>query len=122
MDLAAYGWELAYVEEVVAHHHPSPARDHRARQALAARNTVLTAVLRRPWPVVARPVLRTARSGRPGRQGLRDAVPRLPRALARRRPSPAPWRTPVNCWNALLSGWIQVLESIPTASTTGPTQ
>ncbi|MEU4549327.1 glycosyltransferase family 2 protein [Nonomuraea dietziae] len=88
VDLAARGWELAYVEEVVAHHHPSPARDPRARLALAARNAVLTAVLRRPWPVVTRTVLRTARSGSPGRQGLRDAVVRLPRALARRRTLP----------------------------------
>ncbi|WP_084956432.1 glycosyltransferase family 2 protein [Thermoactinospora rubra] len=80
IDLAAAGWGLAYVAEVVAHHHPSPVRDRDGRRALAARNALLTAVMRRPWPVVAR----TARRG-----GLRDALPRLPRALARRRRVPA---------------------------------
>ena len=52
MDLAAQGWGLAYVDAVV-HHHPSPPRDPAGRQALAVRNAVLTAVLRRPgarWP------------------------------------------------------------------------
>ncbi|MEV2265904.1 glycosyltransferase family 2 protein [Nonomuraea africana] len=88
VDLAARGWELAYVEAVVAHHHPAPSRDPQARLALAARNAVLTAVLRRPWPVVARTVLRAAGSGRPGLAGLRAAVLRLPRALARRRELP----------------------------------
>ncbi|MEV5498402.1 glycosyltransferase, partial [Nonomuraea fuscirosea] len=54
LDLAARGWGLAYVDSVVGHHHPSPARDHQARKSLAARNALLTALLRRPWPVVAR--------------------------------------------------------------------
>ncbi|MBB2914610.1 GT2 family glycosyltransferase [Streptosporangium becharense] len=85
LDMAAAGWGLAYVEDVVAHHHPSPARSPRARRALAARNRVLTAVMRRPWPVVARTVLAAARDGRDGRAGLRAAVPRLPRALTGRR-------------------------------------
>ncbi|GAA2913332.1 glycosyltransferase [Streptosporangium fragile] len=88
LDLAAAGWGLAYVEDVVAHHHPSPARDPRARQALAARNRVLTAVLRRPWPVVARTALAAARGGPADRAGLRDAPPRLPRPLERRRALP----------------------------------
>lgn len=88
MDLAARGWGLAYVEEVVAHHHPSPSRDPHGRRELAARNAVLTAVLRRPWSVVARRSLAALREGPRGWHGLRDAVPRLPRALARRRELP----------------------------------
>ncbi|MGV9305061.1 glycosyltransferase family 2 protein [Nonomuraea sp. NPDC003727] len=88
VDLAARGWELAYVADVVAHHHPSPARDPHGRRALAARNAVLTAVLRRPWPVVARTVLRAAAAGAAGRAGLRAAVRRLPRALALRQELP----------------------------------
>ncbi|KAB8190153.1 glycosyltransferase [Nonomuraea phyllanthi] len=88
VDLAARGWGLAYVDGVVAHHHPSPARDPRGRQALAARNAVLTAVLRRPWRVVARRSLDALRGGPAGWKGLRGAVPRLPRALAERRELP----------------------------------
>ncbi|MFF0250073.1 DUF2795 domain-containing protein [Streptosporangium sandarakinum] len=90
LDLAAAGWGLAYVDDVVAHHHPSPSRDPEGRRALAVRNAVLTAVMRRPWPVVARAVLTAARGGPAGRRGLRDAARRLPRALARRRTPP--WR------------------------------
>ncbi|GIH95164.1 glycosyl transferase [Planobispora siamensis] len=88
LDLAAAGWDLAYVDDVVAHHHPSPARDPRGRRILAARNMVLTAVMRRPWPVVARKVFEAARRGPEGRRGLRDAVRRLSPALAMRRPLP----------------------------------
>ncbi|MEW9548511.1 glycosyltransferase family 2 protein [Nonomuraea sp. NPDC050783] len=88
VDLAARGWGLAYVDDVVAHHHPSPSRDRRGRQALAARNAFLTAVLRRPWPVVARRLLDALRRGPAGWKGLRAAVPRLPRALAARRALP----------------------------------
>ncbi|MEO3884765.1 glycosyltransferase [Nonomuraea sp. B5E05] len=88
VDLAAKGWGLAYVDDVVAHHHPSPAKDPRGRQALALRNAVLTAVLRRPWPVVARRVLDALRAGPAGWRGLRTAVPRLPGALAERRELP----------------------------------
>lgn len=89
LDLAAAGWGLAYVDEVVAHHHPSPARDLRHRQVLAARNALLTAVLRRPWPVVASKVVETARSGGIGRSALAAVLPRLPRAVANRRALPA---------------------------------
>jgi GT2 family glycosyltransferase len=85
LDLAAAGWGLAYVEDVVAHHHPSASRDAWGRLALATRNAVLNAVLRRPWPVVARVMLAAARGGPAERRGLRDALRRLPRALTRRR-------------------------------------
>jgi GT2 family glycosyltransferase len=89
VDLAARGWGLAYVDDVVAHHHPSRPRDPRGRKALATRNAVLTAVLRRPWRVVARRSLDALRGGPAGWAGLRTAVPRLPRALAERRKLPA---------------------------------
>jgi hypothetical protein len=72
----------------VAHHHPSTSRDPGGRQVLAARNAVLTAVLRRPWPVVAQRSLAALRGGPAGRKGLRHAVRRLPRALAARRELP----------------------------------
>ncbi|MFS1304904.1 glycosyltransferase family 2 protein [Streptosporangium longisporum] len=93
LDLAAAGWGLAYVPDVVAHHHPSPSRDPRGRRTLAARNAVLTALLRRPWPVVARSVLAAARGGPEGRRGLWDAALRSPAALAGRRRLPPPVET-----------------------------
>ncbi len=89
LDLAAAGWGLSYVDGVVAHHHPSPSsRDPEARRALAVRNALLTAVLRRPWSVVARRAVAALGGGRAGLRGLRDAVPRLRPALAARRPLP----------------------------------
>ncbi|WP_433345663.1 glycosyltransferase family 2 protein [Microtetraspora malaysiensis] len=88
VDLAAAGWGLAYAEDVVAHHHPSPSMDPRGRQALTVRNALLTAVLRRPWRVVATGALAALRAGPAGRRGLRDAVRRLPSALVLRRRLP----------------------------------
>jgi GT2 family glycosyltransferase len=88
LDLAATGWGLAYVEDVVAHHHPSPVRNTVARAARAARNELLTTVMRRPWPVVIRTAAAAALGGAPGRLGLRQALPVVPRALARRRRLP----------------------------------
>ncbi len=85
LDLAANGWGLAYVDEVVAQHHPEPPRDPRERQILAARNAVLTALMRRPWIVVARTATGVALSGPTGCRALFDSVRRLPQALARRR-------------------------------------
>jgi GT2 family glycosyltransferase len=87
LDLAAAGWGMAYVDDVVAHHYPSFSRDVNGRRALAARNTLLTAVMRRPWPAVARTVLAAVRAGSPGLRGC--AVPY--------RDSRAPWRDAAHC-------------------------
>jgi GT2 family glycosyltransferase len=84
LDLATLGWGLAYVDDVVAHHHPSPSRSSVARRARAARNRLLTALLRRPWPVVLRAVLADLRSGPAGWLAVGRVLPVLPRALARR--------------------------------------
>jgi|SRR5215207_9094290 len=89
IDLAAAGWQLCYDPELVVHHHPSVRREGRdIRAALVARNDFLTAVMRRPWTIVLRTARELARSPN-GRRGLRDAVPRLPAALSRRRRIPA---------------------------------
>ncbi|MEJ5944593.1 glycosyltransferase [Pseudokineococcus basanitobsidens] len=85
-DLAAAGRGLAYVDDLVVHHHPSPHRDAPSvRAAGIARSALLTAVMRRPWRVVARTALRTART-HPA--ALRAAVTSLPAALRARRPNP----------------------------------
>src|SRR3954451_3434461 len=88
LDVAALGWGVAYVDMVVAHHHPSPARDSVARQARAARNRLLTTILRRPWRVVLAAVVEGLRAGRAGRMAVRQAAVRLPRALRQRRRLP----------------------------------
>ncbi|WP_435769510.1 glycosyltransferase family 2 protein [Nocardioides sp. SYSU DS0651] len=89
LDLAAAGWGQAYAEDVVAHHHPSPVRDSVDRRARAARNRLLTALLRRPWPVVTRTAYALATEGRGGQRGIARALPAVPRALRARRPLPA---------------------------------
>ena len=88
LDLRTQGWGLAYVDSVVAHHRPSPARDHGRAAVLGARNQVLTALMRRPWPVVAQLSHDVSRRGPAGRRGLAEALLRAPRALRRRRPVP----------------------------------
>jgi GT2 family glycosyltransferase len=89
LDLAAAGWGLCYADGVVAHHHPqASARDPGHRQQLAGRNRLLTALLRRPWPVVARTALATLRQGPHGRRATGAALARMAPALSRRRPLP----------------------------------
>lgn len=90
-DLAAAGWRLAYVEDVVAHHHPSAIRDRRSRKRNTIRNDLWFAWLRRPLPtaalrtvLVARDALRDADV----RAALIAALRALPWALRRRRVLP----------------------------------
>jgi GT2 family glycosyltransferase len=91
-DLAAAGWRICYIPDIVAVHEPSrrrpPARDrHRAE----LRNTLLTAWMRRPYRVA---VTATARLGAhaigdgDARAALAAALLRMPAALAGRRPVP----------------------------------
>lgn len=62
-DLAAAGWEIRYLPEVMVRHTPSTSRDHAARRRRGVRNTLWYLWLRRPVRSAAR------RSGRV----LRDA-------------------------------------------------
>ena len=90
LDLATAGWGLAYVSDVVAHHHPSPARDDDGRRrSLIVRNRLLTAVMRRPWPAVLREVRAALADDAPAQRGAWEAIRRAPRALAVRRVLPA---------------------------------
>ena len=54
LDLATGGWALAYVPDVVAHHHPSDQRDQSERRRLEVRNSLWIAWLRRPGRVALR--------------------------------------------------------------------
>lgn len=48
LDLAALGWDLAYVPEVVAHHHPGVSGPRPGRMRRQVRNDLWSAWLRRP--------------------------------------------------------------------------
>ncbi|MEU0335939.1 glycosyltransferase [Streptomyces sp. NPDC006193] len=90
-DLAAAGWGVAYEPTLCAHHHPED-RGRTGRPSLVRRNHVLTACLRRPWPVALRAgadLALAAAAGRPGaRRALKETLVRFPAALARRRTLP----------------------------------
>ncbi len=58
VDLAAEGWHLAYVPDVVIHHHPSSLRDALARRRLLLRNSLWCTWLRRPASTALRMSLR----------------------------------------------------------------
>jgi GT2 family glycosyltransferase len=92
-DLAAAGWALAYVDKIVAHHHPSPHRPAPAhRRQLQWRNSTLVAWMRRPPGVAiaaARTLAQAARTDAIARRALFGALRRLPAALAQRRALPA---------------------------------
>lgn len=93
LDLARDGWGSAYVPELVVHHHPkqSASRDTDVRRRTRiTRSALLTALMRRPWPVVASRVSRAWRAGGPERAALLPALRDAPRALRARRVVPAP--------------------------------
>jgi GT2 family glycosyltransferase len=91
LDLAAAGWGLAYVPEVVVHHHPSARRDTGHRRRVQARNALWASWLRHPPDLVR---ARTARLGREAlsdaavRRGVADAVGELGWVLRSRRRLP----------------------------------
>ena len=91
VDLAARGWGLAYVEEVVAHHHPSPSRDPSARRRVQVRNALWSAWLRRRLGGAARQTAHLAALAvhKPGAwSGMLLALLGLPWVLRERRPVP----------------------------------
>ncbi|PYF96249.1 Glycosyltransferase, GT2 family [Georgenia satyanarayanai] len=87
LDLAEHGWHLSYLDDVVAHHHPSPVRgtDDARRRALA-RSAVLTGAMRLPARDALTRARRMVAQSPVQRAGVRDALPDLPAALRRRRP------------------------------------
>lgn len=89
-DLATAGWELAYVDSIIAYHHPEE-RDHGARTLLARRNDPLIVALRRPWPAAFAEfaAARRALHDRRERRALGSALRAAPVVLRKRRPVPA---------------------------------
>jgi hypothetical protein len=91
VDLAARGWGLAYVDEVVAHHHPSPTRDPSGRRRRQVRNALWSAWLRRPLGGAVRQTAHLAAlaTHQPGAwSGVLLAMGGLPWVLRERRPVP----------------------------------
>jgi GT2 family glycosyltransferase len=91
MDLAARGWGLAYVDEVVPHHHPSLSRDPSGRRRVQVRNALWSAWLRRPLGGAARQTAQLAVLAlhqRGARSGILLALLGLPWVLRERRPVP----------------------------------
>jgi GT2 family glycosyltransferase len=92
VDLARDGWLCLYVADVVAHHHPSAARDPARRKVLEIRNRLWFTWLRRPLRAAAAITLRmAARSVTDGsvRRGLLEAARGSGWVLRERRVVPA---------------------------------
>jgi N-acetylglucosaminyl-diphospho-decaprenol L-rhamnosyltransferase len=89
LDLAEGGWDCAYVDTVVAHHHPSQVRDRRARRVREVRNDLWTLWLRRPlMAVLAGSVRMLARlpMDRAARAGMWEALAGVHWVLRERSP------------------------------------
>lgn len=90
-DLAALGWELRHLDDLVVHHEPrsGPGRSRPGRRAGLHRAAVLTAVMRRSPATIATAVGQAVRDGPPGIRGVAGAMPHLGYALSHRRRLPS---------------------------------
>ena len=92
LDLLGNGWELAYVDDLVIHHHPSQlSRDASARRLVTERNRLWVAWLRHPLSWALKATVRAAWAARTdptSRAALGAALRELPWALAHRRAVP----------------------------------
>lgn len=90
-DLASAGWGLAFVHDVVAHHHPSTIRDARAVRRIGVRNALWFSWLRRSASTATLHTLRVlgaASRNADARAGLAKALQGLLWALRKRRVVP----------------------------------
>lgn len=93
LDLAARGWRIAYVPELVLHHHPSAARDAATRGLMLARNRLWLAWLRLPLPLAwheTRKLLRETRHDRRLARTLAAVLRGAPWVIGARRVVPPP--------------------------------
>jgi GT2 family glycosyltransferase len=91
-DLAAAGWQMAYVPGIVAHHHPpGRGRPRPERRVQLIRNSLWLPWLRRPLRAAARRTLHELRRCPPdlvSARGIAQAVAGAPAVLRERRVSP----------------------------------
>jgi N-acetylglucosaminyl-diphospho-decaprenol L-rhamnosyltransferase len=91
VDLVAAGWQVAYVDELLVHHHPSARRNGRTREVVVARNALWFSWLRRPLRnVLSRTLTALGQAATDGtkRAALSQALRGLPWVLRDRRPLP----------------------------------
>jgi GT2 family glycosyltransferase len=111
-DLAAAGWHLVYVDDLVAYHHPSSVRDRSGRRAQTVRNDLWFSWMRRPLRVALRDTARaaaTARHDAAARAGVAAALRGLPWVVRRRRPA-----------DGALARDLRLLDAGSTSAGTGP--
>ncbi|HKN88323.1 MAG TPA: glycosyltransferase [Nitrospiraceae bacterium] len=92
VDLAAAGWQMVYMRDVIVRHYPSHQRDARARRRLLLRNALWFTWLRRPFPTAVQQtgrLLRPALADPHEAWGFFQAVAGLPWIMRRRRCLPA---------------------------------
>jgi GT2 family glycosyltransferase len=90
-DLAAAGWQVRYVDDVLAHHHPSPSRNPRRRRQIQTRNALWFTWLRRDSRVAVdrtMTVLSDARRDPAVRGALVEALRGVPWIVRERRRIP----------------------------------
>jgi N-acetylglucosaminyl-diphospho-decaprenol L-rhamnosyltransferase len=90
-DLMAAGWHLAYAEDVVVHHQPSPVRDAHLRRRVGIRNALWQTWLRRPAGAALRRsawLIGSLPRDRISARALADAAAGLPWVLRERRVVP----------------------------------
>jgi N-acetylglucosaminyl-diphospho-decaprenol L-rhamnosyltransferase len=90
-DLAAAGWQMSYVPEVIAHHHPPPNDGRPERREQLLRNKLLWLWLRRPARTAAArtlEILRRSPRDRFSARAVARAVAAIPWVLRKRRVGP----------------------------------
>ncbi|WP_406276309.1 glycosyltransferase [Nocardia sp. NBC_00881] len=93
LDLAAHGWWMCWVEDMLIHHEPSHTRDATRRRGLGIRNTLWTLWLRRPAGSAARRtavVLRSAPADLTTAAAVLETLRGLPWVLRERKVLPPP--------------------------------
>ncbi|MET0728965.1 MAG: glycosyltransferase [Acidimicrobiales bacterium] len=92
MDLTAAGWGVHYLDEVIAHHHPTAPGEGSGRRRRQLRNELLTTWMRRPPGIAIRATARVARGALrdPACRGaLVEATKRVGPVVRRRRRLPS---------------------------------
>lgn len=89
LDMAEQGWKLAYMQDILALHYPSPLRDKTRRRQLAVRNHLWSVWLRRSRASLlseTTPLLTRAVTDGTVRQGVLEALRGLPWIIKERKP------------------------------------
>lgn len=89
LDMAEQGWRLAYMQDILAYHYPSPLRNRTRRRQLAVRNHLWSVWLRRPRGSLlaeTAPLFTRAVTDGTVRQGVLEALRGLPWIVRERKP------------------------------------